>query len=52
VVGHTRAAGTPQGIVTKLNAEIVCHLRSEDLKTKMAAEGAEVIASWPDESAK
>jgi tripartite-type tricarboxylate transporter receptor subunit TctC len=45
-------ARTPHAIVAKLNSEIVRHLRSDDLKAKMAAEGAEVIASTPEELAR
>jgi tripartite-type tricarboxylate transporter receptor subunit TctC len=50
--GILAPAGTPQPIVIKLNTEIVRHLRSEELKTRMAADGAEVIASTPEELAK
>jgi tripartite-type tricarboxylate transporter receptor subunit TctC len=45
-------AHTPRDIVRKLNSEIVHILKSEDMKTRMAAEGAEVIASTPEELAK
>jgi tripartite-type tricarboxylate transporter receptor subunit TctC len=45
-------ARTPPAIVTKLNSEIVRHLKSEDMKARMAAEGAEVIGSTPEELAK
>jgi tripartite-type tricarboxylate transporter receptor subunit TctC len=50
--GILAPARTPRPIVTKLNSEIVRHLKSDDLKTKMAAEGAEVIGSSPEELAK
>src|SRR5262249_5527976 len=42
-------ARTPPTIVARLNAEIVRHLRTEDTKTRMAADGAEVIGSTPQE---
>lgn len=44
-------ARTPQPIVHKLNAEIVRHLQSDDMKSRMAADGSEVIGSSPDELA-
>jgi tripartite-type tricarboxylate transporter receptor subunit TctC len=44
-------ARTPPAIVTKLNHEIVRHLRSEDMKARMTADGAEVIGSTPEELA-
>ena len=44
-------ARTPRAIVVKLNSEIVRILKSEDMKARMAAEGAEVIASTPEELA-
>ena len=45
-------ARTPRAIVTKLNTEIVRHLQSEEMKSRMAADGAEVIGSTPEELAK
>jgi tripartite-type tricarboxylate transporter receptor subunit TctC len=45
-------AHTPRPIVSKLNAEIVHILKSGDMKARLAAEGAEVIASTPEELAK
>ena len=42
-------AKTPPAIVAKVNAEIVRHLRNEDTKSRMAADGAEVIGSSPGE---
>lgn len=45
-------ARTPRAIVAKLNSEIVRHLRSDEMKTRMAADGAEVIGSTPDEAGK
>jgi tripartite-type tricarboxylate transporter receptor subunit TctC len=52
VYGILAPARTPQPIVAKLNSEIVRHLKSDDLRAKMAAEGAEVIASTPEELAR
>jgi tripartite-type tricarboxylate transporter receptor subunit TctC len=45
-------AHTPRPIVTKLNSEIVRILKSEDMKARMAADGAEVVGSTPEELAK
>ena len=50
--GILAPAGTPRTIVTRLNTEIVRHLRSDEMKARMAADGAEVIASTPEELAK
>jgi tripartite-type tricarboxylate transporter receptor subunit TctC len=50
--GILAPARTPRPIVTKLNSEIVRHLNSDDMKSRMAADGAEVIGSTPDELAK
>ena len=50
--GILAPAGTPRAIVAKLNTEIVRHLHSDDLKARMAAEGAEVIGSSPEQLAK
>ncbi len=44
-------AGTPRAIVARLNAEIVRHLRDENTRSRMAADGAEVIGSTPEELA-
>ena len=45
-------AGTPQPIIAKLNTEIVRHLKNDDMKAKMAADGAEPIGSTPEELGK
>ena len=50
--GVLAPARTPRAIVAKLNSEIVRHLRSDDMKARMAADGAEVIASTPEDLAK
>jgi tripartite-type tricarboxylate transporter receptor subunit TctC len=44
-------ARTPPAIVNKLSGEIVRQLQNADMKTKMAADGAEVIGSTPEELA-
>lgn len=43
-------AGTPRAIVARLNKEIVAKLRDPEMAARMAADGAEVIASAPDET--
>jgi tripartite-type tricarboxylate transporter receptor subunit TctC len=43
---------TPNAIVTKLNGEIARKLKDPDVATRMAADGAEVIAASVAESAK
>lgn len=45
-------AGTSHSIVTKLNAEISRKLKTPEMITRMAADGAEVIAATIEESAK
>jgi tripartite-type tricarboxylate transporter receptor subunit TctC len=50
--GILAPARTPRAIVTRLNSEIVRHLNSDDMKTRMAADGAEVIGSSPEELAR
>jgi tripartite-type tricarboxylate transporter receptor subunit TctC len=45
-------ARTPRAIVSKLNSEIVRHLQSDDMKARMAADGAEAIGSTPEVLAK
>ena len=42
-------AGTPAGIVSKLNAEIVKAVHSADVQASLAHEGAEAIGSTPEE---
>ena len=43
--------GTPQAIVSKLNADIVQVIRSKDIEERLTRDGAEVIASSPAEFA-
>jgi tripartite-type tricarboxylate transporter receptor subunit TctC len=45
-------ARTPPAVVTKLNGELVRHLKSEDTRARMAADGAEPIGSTPEELAR
>jgi tripartite-type tricarboxylate transporter receptor subunit TctC len=43
-------AGTPKGIVARLNKEITGKLKDPDTAARMVADGAEVIASTPDDA--
>ena len=43
--------GTPQAIVSRLHAEASRSLRLPDVRERLAADGAEVVASAPDEFA-
>jgi tripartite-type tricarboxylate transporter receptor subunit TctC len=45
-------AGTPRAIIAKLNAQLVRSLKTPEVAVHMAADGAEVIASSPEELAK
>ena len=40
-------AAVPRDIVTKLNAEIVKILQRDDVKQRLAADGAEPVANTP-----
>ena len=51
VVRHLRAAGVPQPVVQRLNAEFVKALREPDLRQRLASQGAEPLTSTPDEFA-
>ena len=42
-------AGTPQEIVAKLHAEIVKAMKSDEIRKFMASEGADPVASTPEE---
>ena len=44
-------AATPAPVIAKLNAEIVRHLQSAELKARLAVDGAEPVASSPAEFA-
>jgi len=41
-------ARTPRAVIAKLNADIVRHLANDEMRARMAADGAEVIASTPE----
>ena len=47
--GLLAPAGTPVDVVKKLNAAVTEILRQPDMKSKMAAQGAEVVADSPEE---
>jgi len=44
--------GTPRAIVTQLHADIVAVVRGRDMEERLTKDGAEVIASTPDEFAR
>ncbi|MBI3069462.1 MAG: tripartite tricarboxylate transporter substrate binding protein [Betaproteobacteria bacterium] len=44
-------ARTPKEIIARLNSEIVRQLRNPEMKEKLAASGAEVVASTPEQFA-
>ena len=46
--GIVAPAGTPQGIVLKLNSQINQSLASNDLKTRLNSEGAIAAANTPE----
>jgi tripartite-type tricarboxylate transporter receptor subunit TctC len=47
--GVLAPAGTPPGIVRKLNVEIVKALRSPEVSTQLSAQGADLIAGTPEQ---
>jgi len=47
--GVVAPAGVAQDIIAKLNRDIVTAMRSPDIAKRLAAEGAEVVASTPEE---
>ncbi|HEY3074017.1 MAG TPA: tripartite tricarboxylate transporter substrate binding protein [Burkholderiales bacterium] len=49
--GILAPAGTPREVIDRLHAAIVKALRQPDVSKRLAAEGAEVIGSTPDEFA-
>lgn len=49
--GFLAPAGTPKGIVTGLNRDVVKVVRLPDVKEKMSSQGAEVVGSTPEEFA-
>lgn len=49
---HTKApAATPRAIVLKLNQQIAARLRTPDLKSKLTAQGMEVVGNSPEQFA-
>ncbi len=46
--GIVAPAATPRAIVLKLNQQIVASLRTVDLKSKLTAQGLEVVGSTPE----
>ena len=49
--GILAPAGTPRGIINRLNAELVKVMHAPELKEKLAASGTEPLTSTPDEFA-
>jgi tripartite-type tricarboxylate transporter receptor subunit TctC len=45
-------AGTPAAIVTQLNTHLVKAMRAPDVAERMARDGADIIASSPEQAAK
>lgn len=50
--GILAPAGTPRAIIDRLHQEVARALRAQDLKTRLVADGFEVVASTPDEFAR
>ena len=44
-------AGSPAGVVARLNAEVVKAVRAADVHASLANEGAEAVGSSPEEFA-
>jgi tripartite-type tricarboxylate transporter receptor subunit TctC len=42
-------AGTPSGVIGRLNAEALKALKSDELRSRLAADGAEPVGSTPEE---
>jgi tripartite-type tricarboxylate transporter receptor subunit TctC len=49
--GLLAPAGTPQGIVTRLNRELRAAVELGDVKARIAADGGDVLTSTPEEYA-
>ena len=47
--GLMAPAGTPKEVIARLHKEIVAILRAPDIRERFARDGAEVVASSPDE---
>jgi tripartite-type tricarboxylate transporter receptor subunit TctC len=43
------AAGTPEAVVNRLNAELIRVIRSPDIRARLAGQGAEVVTMTPGE---
>jgi tripartite-type tricarboxylate transporter receptor subunit TctC len=50
-IGIVAPAGTPQEIVTRLNAEIVRILRDPAMRERIGGDGSEVLTTTPEEFA-
>ena len=50
--GVLAPGGTPKPIIGKLHSEIARHINAPDLRKRLAAEGAEVVGSSPEEFAR
>ncbi len=48
-VGHFAPAGTPPGTVRRLNAETDKFMRSKEIETRLANEGARFIPMTPEQ---
>jgi tripartite-type tricarboxylate transporter receptor subunit TctC len=49
--GILAPAGTPRPIIDRVNQEVTAALRSAEVKQHLASEGAEVVASTPEQFA-
>jgi len=47
--GLLAPAGTPNDIITRLNAEVVKSLRTDDMKKRIAAEGGDIVGGTPED---
>jgi tripartite-type tricarboxylate transporter receptor subunit TctC len=49
--GLVAPAGTPRAIIDRLNKELRVALAAEDVRSRLAADGAEVLPSTPEQYA-
>jgi len=49
--GLVAPAGTPRAVIERLNKELRVALAAEDVRTRLAADGAEVLPSTPEQYA-
>jgi len=49
--GLVAPAGTPRGVIDRLNKELVATLAADDLRARLAAEGATALAGTPEDYA-